>query len=133
MTEAIVIALAAGLLATARWALSGFHAARRVHPPRGWTETDARADAERALERSGDLGASTGHVRAWRDLLSAAAEEAARAPVGGEAPEGREALRSAFDREERRIRSALSDLETPGASGPARSGDAWEGTDQWSG
>jgi hypothetical protein len=84
------------------------------------------ADAERSLERSRNLGAATGHLWAWRDLLSDTAAEAATATTavsgrqgaGGSAGAGGtggtdarlDARRHDLDAAEARIRSALADL-----------------------
>jgi hypothetical protein len=125
VTAALVLGIAAALLAAARWALTRRHTAQRIYPPRGVARSALLADAERSLERSRNLGAATGHLWSWRDLLSDTASEAATATTvsgrqgaGGSAGAGGtggtdarlDARRHDLDAAEARIRSALADL-----------------------
>ncbi|RKS06199.1 hypothetical protein DFP74_1823 [Nocardiopsis sp. Huas11] len=140
MTGALVLGTAAALLAAARWALTRRHTARRVYPPRGVAEEALLAGAERSLERSRALGATTGHLWAWRDLLSDTATEAATVPppsepgaVGGSDGTGRtngtdgrlDTLRHELDAAEARIRTALADLDRH--AGAQRRRAPWSG------
>jgi hypothetical protein len=138
VTAALVLGIAATLLAAARWALTRRHTAQRIYPPRGVARSALLADAERSLERSRNLGAATGHLWAWRDLLSDTAAEAAtavsgRQGAGGSAGAGGtggtdarpDARRHDLDAAEARIRSALADLGLPAGS-PERRGP-WSG------
>ncbi|MFE6448575.1 hypothetical protein [Nocardiopsis dassonvillei] len=133
MTAAVVIALAAVLLAAARWGLNRRHTAQGVYPPEGLTEDALLADADRALSRARDLGASTGHLWAWRDLLSDTAARMSEAAAEDGAPERLDGLRRDLDAAEGRIRAALADLDPPRAEGPAPSGTDSGGRNPWSG
>ncbi|OLT27826.1 hypothetical protein BJF83_17190 [Nocardiopsis sp. CNR-923] len=133
MTTAVWIAAAAGLLVMARKVLDLRDTRQRRYPPRARDSTGAAADPRRALKRAEVLGASTGHLWAWRALLSDTAAEASRVSAGDGRPADEAERRRAFDDAQRRIRSALTGLDLPGSSAPARYGKTARGADPWSG
>jgi hypothetical protein len=132
VTTATVIALATVLLATARWWLSLRHTAQRVYPERSLIEDALLADARRDLERSQDLGAALGYLRAWHGLLSDTAAEAVEAPGREGRDSGADARWRTLDAAEERIRAALAGSgRLREGSAPSRQGS--EGREPWNG
>jgi hypothetical protein len=122
VTTAIVLLLATPLLAAARWTLTRSHTAHRLYLSRDTTADRLLAEARRDLRRSRALGASLGHLRAWRDLLSGTASDSPS-----------EARLRELDTAEERARAALADLYRHSTDDSAQTRAPMEGTAPWSG